>query len=78
MGRAPDSLTEWAGAGNVLKFSVNPQPDSPHEFLFPVAARGPPLRRQMQSGRLALQQRRAAGLGATLMPAVRAGSAYLP
>lgn len=38
VGRAPDSLIEWAGARDVLKLNVNPQPHSPHEFLFPVAA----------------------------------------
>lgn len=43
VGRAPDSLSEWAGAREVLKLNVNPQLHALHEFLFPVAAHCPRL-----------------------------------
>lgn len=38
VGRAPESPTERADMRDVLKLNVNPEPCSPNEFLFPVAA----------------------------------------
>lgn len=34
VGRAPDSLSEWAAARDVLKLNVNPQPGYPTNFCF--------------------------------------------
>lgn len=74
VGRAPDSPIEWVGARDVSKLSVNPQPHSPHEFLFPVAAHCPPPASQMWSRRLASTAPRGSGdWRATLKPAVRVG-----
>lgn len=75
MGRAPDSPIEWVGARDVSKLNVNPQPHSPHEFLFPVAAHCPPPASQGWSRRLASTAPRGSGdWGATLKPAVRVGT----
>lgn len=74
MGRAPDGPIEWVGAKDVSKLNVNPQPHSPHEFLFPVAAHCPPAASQMWSGSLASTAPRGGGdWGATLKPAFGVG-----